>query len=88
MDTNNRVLRNVPRGTTEKWAVHGGGGWSHPVHVHLVDFKILDRVATTPLFNSTPGRNYVTPYELAAMKDVATVGNNEEVTFLAKFAPW
>jgi bilirubin oxidase len=88
-DVNNRVLRNVPRGTTEKWVVRGGGGWSHPLHIHLVDFQILERTAVEPRRNGTaPGRTGVTPYEAAALKDVAALGQNEEVTVLAKYAPW
>lgn len=51
------------------------GGWFHPIHVHLIDFKILDR-------NGEPPR----PYELGP-KDVAYVGENETVRFIAKFGP-
>ncbi|CUS08786.1 unnamed protein product [Tuber aestivum] len=85
-DAANRILRNVPRGTTEKWQLTGGNGWSHPVHIHLVDFKIVSRAKTNQ--NLTTGRNGVTPYEAAALKDVAVLGNNEVVTVLAKYAPW
>ncbi|KAA8914597.1 Cupredoxin [Sphaerosporella brunnea] len=88
-DVYNRVLRNVPRGTIEKWILHGGGGWSHPIHIHLVDFQIVSRTAVEPRRNGTaPGRSGVTPYEAAALKDVSAVGQNEEVTVLAKYAPW
>ncbi|KAH0602238.1 uncharacterized protein H6S33_009879 [Morchella sextelata] len=85
-DVNNRILRNVPRGTTEMWRLQGGGGWSHPVHIHLVDFQILFRRKSTQ--NSAFGRTEVTPYEAAALKDVIVLGNNEAVTVLAKYAPW
>ncbi|KAG0634215.1 Cupredoxin [Tuber brumale] len=85
-DPATRILRNVPRGTTEKWRLTGGGGWSHPVHIHLVDFQIVSREKTSP--NSTTGRSGLTPYEAAALKDVAALGNNEIVTVLAKYAPW
>jgi len=89
-DAKNRIIRNVPRGTTEKWTLHGGGGWSHPVHIHLVDFQVIAREGTTPRpgTNTTRGRNYVTPYEAAALKDVVAVGTNEQLTILAKYAPW
>ncbi|RPB06988.1 hypothetical protein P167DRAFT_609751 [Morchella conica CCBAS932] len=82
----NRILRNVPRGTTEMWRLQGGGGWSHPVHIHLVDLQILSRRKATQ--NSAFGRTEVTPYEAAALKDVIVLGNNEAVTVLAKYAPW
>lgn len=78
------ILRNVPRGTTEMWRLQGGGGWSHPVHIHLVDFQILSRRKATQ--NSAFGRTEVTPYEAAALKDVIVLGNNEAVTVLAKYA--
>lgn len=60
----------------EIWELeNNSGGWFHPVHIHLVDFKILDRNGQPP-----------EPYELGA-KDVAYVGENETVRVLAKFGP-
>lgn len=36
-----RVLAKPPRGQTEVWELeNGGGGWSHPVHIHLVRLNI------------------------------------------------
>ncbi|KAG5179945.1 hypothetical protein JKP88DRAFT_247177 [Tribonema minus] len=40
-DTFNRILANPARDGIELWKIQGGGGWRHPVHVHLVDFLIL-----------------------------------------------
>lgn len=34
------------------------------------------------------GRNGVTPYEAAALKDVVYLGTNEQVDVIANFAPW
>ncbi|KAI5788747.1 Cupredoxin [Pyronema domesticum] len=82
-DPKNRLVENVPFGTTEKWILRGGAGWSHPVHIHLVDFQIIKRVALGPT-----GRDYLTEYERFAMKDIAAVGSEEEVHILAKYAPW
>lgn len=53
------------------------------VHIHLVDFQIIKRVALGPT-----GRDYLTEYERFAMKDIAAVGSEEEVHILAKYAPW
>jgi FtsP/CotA-like multicopper oxidase with cupredoxin domain len=50
------------------------GGWFHPVHVHLVDFKILDRNGRPPF-----------AYEKAA-KDVVYVGEGETVRVIMRFA--
>ena len=60
-DVANRVLANVPRGTVELWELeNGGGGWSHPIHIHLVDFKVVSRT-------NDAGRT-VLPYEAAGLK--------------------
>jgi spore coat protein A len=50
------------------------GGWFHPVHVHLVDFRILDRNGRPPF-----------DYEKAA-KDVVYVGEGETVRVIMRFA--
>jgi FtsP/CotA-like multicopper oxidase with cupredoxin domain len=31
------------RDTAERWIIKGGGGWSHPVHIHFEEFRILSR---------------------------------------------
>jgi FtsP/CotA-like multicopper oxidase with cupredoxin domain len=70
------VWANPNLGDTEIWEfVNTSGGWFHPIHVHLVDFKVLDRNGKPP-FN----------YELGP-KDVVYVGENETVRVIAKFGP-
>jgi spore coat protein A, manganese oxidase len=60
----------------EIWELRNkSGGWFHPVHIHLVDFKILDR-------NGQPPH----PYEQGP-KDVAYVGEGESVRVIASFGP-
>jgi FtsP/CotA-like multicopper oxidase with cupredoxin domain len=55
-------------GTTEIWEfVNKSGGWLHPVHPHLVEFRLLDRNGQAPK-----------PYE-AGPKDVVALGPNETV---------
>jgi FtsP/CotA-like multicopper oxidase with cupredoxin domain len=49
------------------------GGWFHPAHVHLVDFKILDRNGKPPF-----------DYEKAP-KDVVYLGENETVRVILRF---
>jgi spore coat protein A, manganese oxidase len=61
-------------GDTEIWEFKNtSGGWFHPVHVHLVDFKILDRNSKPPF-----------AYEKGP-KDVIYLGENETVRMIAKF---
>ncbi|CAP65628.1 uncharacterized protein PODANS_6_11170 [Podospora anserina S mat+] len=80
-DVNNRVLANVPRGKVEIWELeNGGGGWSHPIHIHLVDFKVLWR-------SNDDGRP-VYNYEAQGLKDVVWLAPNEIVRVEAHYAPW
>nr|AAY23005.1 phenol oxidase A [Stachybotrys chartarum] len=79
-DVNERVLAKPELGTVEVWELeNSSGGWSHPVHIHLVDFKILKR---------TGGRGQVMPYESAGLKDVVWLGRGETLTIEAHYQPW
>jgi Multicopper oxidase len=49
------------------------GGWFHPIHIHLIDFKILNRNGKPPF-----------AWELGA-KDVVYVGEGEKVRLIMKF---
>jgi spore coat protein A, manganese oxidase len=52
-----------------------GGGWFHPLHIHLIDFKVLSRNGQPPF-----------PYERGP-KDVVYLGENEKVRVVARFGP-
>ncbi|KAI1845850.1 hypothetical protein JX265_011255 [Neoarthrinium moseri] len=80
-DINNRVLAKPPRGTVEVWELeNSSGGWTHPVHVHLVDFKVVSR---------TGGENRgVQNYEAQGLKDVVWLNKGETVRVEARYAPW
>ena len=47
------------------------GGWFHPVHIHLIDFKILYR-------NGRP------PFDTNGPQDVAYVGESETVRVIVR----
>jgi len=47
--------------------VNGGGGWIHPIHPHLVSFKVLDRNGSPP-----------EPWEVGA-KDTVSLGQGDVV---------
>lgn len=80
-DVNNRILARPARDTIEVWELqNGGGGWSHPVHVHLVDFKILSRTGG-------PNRG-VQKYESQGLKDVVWLNTGETVRVEAQYGPW
>lgn len=80
-DVNNRILAKPPRDTVEVWdLVNGGGGWSHPVHVHLVDFKVLSRTGG--------GNRGVQNYEAQGLKDVVWLDVGETVRVEAQYGPY
>jgi FtsP/CotA-like multicopper oxidase with cupredoxin domain len=71
-----KVAADPELGAVEIWKIqNNSGGWFHPVHIHLVDFQILERNGRPP-----------EAYELGP-KDVVYVGEDETVTLLMKFGP-
>jgi spore coat protein A len=69
-----KVLGRPVKDTVEIWElVNKSGGWQHPLHIHLVDFKILDRNGKPPF-----------AYEKGP-KDVAYLGENETVRVIMRF---
>lgn len=63
-------------GDVEIWRlVNNGGGWNHPIHIHLVDFLMLRRV-----------NGSFASYE-KGWKDVVYLGENQEIEVIAQFGP-
>jgi FtsP/CotA-like multicopper oxidase with cupredoxin domain len=75
MDSGHKLtLANPGFGDVEIWEIENrSGGWFHPVHIHLVDFRILSRNGRPPF-----------PYERGP-KDVVYVGEGETVRLVMKF---
>jgi spore coat protein A, manganese oxidase len=70
------TVANPGLGAVEVWELRNkSNGWFHPVHIHQVDFKVLDR-------NGAPPR----PYELGP-KDTVYVGEGESVRVIADYGP-
>jgi FtsP/CotA-like multicopper oxidase with cupredoxin domain len=69
------VVRAAPLlGSAEIWTLkNGGGGWSHPIHIHQEEFQILTRNGKPP------------PIDEVARKDVVRLGPGEEVTTFRRF---
>ncbi len=60
----------------EVWTLtNNGGGWFHPLHIHLVDFKLLDRNGQAPF-----------DHELGP-KDTVYLGEGESVRVVVEFTP-
>ena len=69
------LLEASPRkDSVEIWELENkSGGWQHPLHLHLVEFQILDRNGRPPFaFEKGP-------------KDVAYLGENELVRVITRF---
>src|SRR3954469_13524266 len=68
------TIANPGENDVEIWELENpGGGWFHPVHIHLVDFKVLDR-------NGKPPEDYE-----KGPKDVVYVGESEKVRVIMRF---
>jgi FtsP/CotA-like multicopper oxidase with cupredoxin domain len=71
------IIADPPETGNEVWElINSSGGWAHPVHIHLIDFKVLTRT-----------QRGVEPYE-NGFKDVVFTAENEVVTVVARYAPW
>ena len=66
------------KGTTEIWEITNSTDNSHPIHLHLVQFQVLDR--TSRLLGEIP----IEPYELG-WKDTVMVNRSETVRVIAHF---
>ena len=71
------------QGTTEIWEITNSTVDSHPIHLHLVQFQLLDRVAR-PAGGGDPVPIPLQPYELG-WKDTVPINRRETVRVIAKF---
>jgi bilirubin oxidase len=67
------INHRIPINTTEIWEIDNQSGFSHPFHIHLVEFNIISR-------NNGP----VPEYE-QGWKDVVFVKAHEKARFVARF---
>jgi FtsP/CotA-like multicopper oxidase with cupredoxin domain len=71
-----RIVADPGLGDVEIWDLENhGGGWFHPAHIHLVDFKVLGRNGRPPF-----------DFELGP-KDTVYLGEKETVRVLVEFGP-
>jgi FtsP/CotA-like multicopper oxidase with cupredoxin domain len=68
------VRATVTQGSTEIWTIkNGGGGWSHPIHIHFEEFQILSRNGAPP------------PLSERGRKDVMLLHPDEEIKVFFRF---
>lgn len=60
-------------GSQELWVLRGKGDWSHPIHIHFEEGRILSRNGVAP------------PLHERGRKDVYVIGPNEELRLVMKF---
>jgi len=75
-------------GTTEIWRFINDSGVSHPMHMHLVFFQVLDRDGFTRGSGGEivpDGSPQAPPLEESGWKDTAMVGPNEILRVIARF---
>jgi len=66
----------VQRNTAERWILrNSSGGWQHPLHIHLEEFRIIRR----------NGRAVSCGYPEFSRKDVVRLGFNDEVEVVTRF---
>ena len=74
----NRFDANPRLGTTEIWRmINKSGGWFHPIHIHLINFQILDRV--------TKGKASGPNAWERGRKDVVAIPENSEARVIIKW---
>lgn len=63
--------------TWELWLFKTGGGWFHPVHVHLIDFFVLQR-------GTVGGADGLFAFERHSPKDMVFLGAGQDLWVLAR----
>jgi FtsP/CotA-like multicopper oxidase with cupredoxin domain len=73
----------ITQNTAEKWTVKSGGGWLHPLHIHMEEHQILSRKGKS------------VPIDERARKDTTRVGdsaigddNSGELELFIQFRDW
>jgi len=69
----------VGSNTWEVWRLEAGGGWFHPIHIHLFDMFVIRRVGGD-------GKG-VRQYEQLSPKDVVYLGPGTTIYLVARFGP-
>jgi FtsP/CotA-like multicopper oxidase with cupredoxin domain len=69
----NTPAATVTRGVPEVWRLRGSGNWSHPVHIHLEEGRIISLNGAPP------------PPHAAGRKDVYVIGPGDDMLIYVQF---
>ena len=82
-DTNKIAASDVGQNTWELWRMTSGGGWFHPVHIHLIDFFLIKRDnPNSPLAIASNG---LRTNEFLSPKDVFYLAPGDTDYVIARF---
>jgi FtsP/CotA-like multicopper oxidase with cupredoxin domain len=89
----NRADATVAQGSAETWLIRNrfpGTGWTHPIHIHLEEGRVLDRRNIT--VNPTTGVATITNHRVPPLeqgrRDVYPILPNDEVLIFLQFRDW
>ena len=99
------IANATPTGdSAEEWVLrNGGGGWWHPIHIHLESHQLvryekdfeadgldLPRPANTPLppFNGTDVTSFIDSTEVIGLHDTTVLGPNTVARIRMRFRTW
>jgi spore coat protein A, manganese oxidase len=69
--------QNVGQNTYEVWKLTTGGGWFHPIHIHLISFFVLFR-------NDPRNAGNLEVYEQMSPKDVVQLHPSTTIYVVAR----
>lgn len=82
----------IQQGSAETWLIRNrfpGTGWSHPVHIHLEEGRVLDRRNYVQSANGTVTiTNHFVPPLQSGRRDVYPVAPNDEILVFLQFRDW
>jgi FtsP/CotA-like multicopper oxidase with cupredoxin domain len=78
-------MRNVNKGGPEIWTVrNGGGGWVHPLHLHMEEHRVISRKAANSTTAVIAGLDPRHPDDISK-EDVVALDPGEEVVIYRNF---
>ena len=82
-DTNKIAASDVGQNTWELWKISTGGGWFHPIHIHLIDFFLVRRANPNSPF--AINSNGLRTNEFLSPKDVFYLAPGDTDYVIARF---